>query len=156
MKRVHKLLGMMMGVVVLCMGLYLYSLFRIQPVALPVTETGGLVSGINQCAKDKHGALIEGWAVLPEDDVNLVQYQVLLKDSQGKFFKLKTFVQSRPDKPNKPADKNPHQYNFSGFQARVLWTMLPHRGETYEVYLFYLNDGKKILQPLNISIREEE
>ena len=138
--------------------IYAYSVCRVSEIDVAEAEKdyAGIDAQIDRRVDGKYTVFLSGYAVKAEDDVHLVNYKVLLADRKGKFFQVKTFAESRQDHPNKPEQKGPIKFYYSGFKTKIIKQMLPDKNEVYEVYLLYMNDKKQILIPLGVNIRGDE
>lgn len=94
--------------------------------------------------------LISGWIINKNEDNSVVNIKVLCKNiDTGNIYEIKTFYDKRND-VTKAIDDN-YNYDFSGFNSKIIRIMLPEKGK-YKIMILFKQSDKYQLNNKNFII----
>lgn len=100
-------------------------------------DNDGIVYNIDKFEENSFGNIfIKGWIINENEDNTVVKINVLCKNiNTGNMYEIKTFSDRRND-VTAVKSNNRYDYNFSGFNSKIIKFMLPEKGE-YKIMLLF-------------------
>lgn len=119
-----------------------YFFYNIIPKKININEINfndndSIVYNIDKFEQGSFGSiLVKGWIINENKDNTVVKISVLCKNiNTGNIYEIKTFSDRRND-VTAVKSNNCYDYNFSGFNSRIIKFMLPEKGE-YKIMLLF-------------------
>lgn len=140
----------LMSLIIISIILYnmIYFIDNIKPYKINIDGIGVKNNKISYFIDEfQYGYLnsifIRGWAFEKDINNNRVKYTIICKNiNTENVYAIKTFSEKRIDVTENINDG--YNYNFCGFNGRIIKFMLPEKGE-YQILILFEQNNKKYL-----------
>ena len=134
----------------LALVVFRYNITKISKINVndyKIANTNDYVFSIDNVVKENEKLTIEGYLYKNNVDINIIEAHMVLKDSNGNYYKIPTYV-----KYLKALVGN-NNYGWAGFVS-TLNTKKINTNDDYKLYMLSSINNEELLIDTNISLKE--